>query len=343
MTASAGPGTAARVRLPVNEDVTTRAYQFYAFPVSIIEAHDPAKTSWTLTNFIHLAYDRRPGTPVPMCFYIFDYAANPHLETMRTDAELMHDLVGSRLSEFAARQLAQGWYLYLNIDEHHIPHRYAYGRKRRSHDLLVHGFDAEAGTVDILGYDENPVFRSVTIPAAALDRAFAEHRGLGSGCRQFVMYRYLPESTFAFDRDFVAAEIRTYLRSENPTAALRALREPWDRVYGLSVWDCFADEITAARAGEREYDNRSARVLFEHSSLMLDRIRLLCADDPAAAEEAARAYRPVVRFCRSLCYAVSAAETAGDYSSLDRLAGEFAGVADRHAAVLRAIVGPDTP
>jgi hypothetical protein len=254
----------------------------------------------------------------------------------------MHDLLGSRLAGFAARQIAQGWYLYLNVDEHHIPHRYAFGRKRVSHDLLVHGFDADAGTVDVLGYDDTPAFRSVTIPAEALDTAFAEHRTLGSGCRQFVMYRYLPDSTFAFDRDFVAGEIRTYLRSENPTATLRALREPWDRVYGLAVWGCFAAEIAAARAGEREYDNRSARVLFEHSRLMLDRIRLMLADDPAAAEEATRAYRPVVRFCRSLGYAVLAAASMGDHSCLDRLAGEFDGVVDRHATVLRALVGPDT-
>lgn len=294
-----------------------------------------------LTNFIHLAYDMRPQSHVPMCFYFFDYAINPHLDVMRTDAELMQDLIGRRLTEFVAPQLAQGWYLYLNVDENYIPRRYAFGRKRFSHDLLVHGFDADAGTVDLLGYDDMSMFRSVTVPADALDTAFTAHRELGSWCRQFVMYRFLPDTTFEFDREFVAQEIRTYLRSENPTEVLRALREPWDREYGLNVWRCYADELAACRKGERVYDFRSPRLLFEHSRLMQSRIELLLADDRDAAADAVREYRPIVRYCRSLGYAVLAAENLGDFSSIDRLTAEYDGIVDRHARVLRALVGDE--
>ncbi|MEU6151410.1 hypothetical protein ABZ816_15570 [Actinosynnema sp. NPDC047251] len=331
------------MRLPVKEDVTTRAYHFYAFPTSIIAANDPSKVEWTLTNFIHLAYDTRPQSPVPLCFYLFDYAINPHLETLRTDSELMHDLLGSRLTDFVARQLADGRYLYLNVDEHDIPNRFSHGRKRFSHDLLVHGYDPDAGTVDVLGYDDTPAFRSVTIPARALDSAFAIHRELDSPCRQFVLYRFLPESTYEFDKAFVAQEIRAYLRSENPTSPLRALREPWEREYGLSAWRCFADEMTASRHAEREYDLRSSRVLYEHSLLMLSRIELMLSDDRDAAADAVREYRPVVRYCRSLGYAALAAESLGDHSSIDRLAAEFDDVVDRHARVLWDLVGDQVP
>lgn len=324
------------MRLPVSEDVIARAYQFYAYPVSIIEANDPTKVEWTLTNFVHLVYDTGPRSRVPMCFYIVDYADNPHLDVMRTEAERIHDMVGSRLAEFAAERLARGWYLYLNVDEHDIPHRYVYGSKRISHDLLVHGFDADAGTVDVLGYDETSTFRSVAIPAHALDRAFSAHRELGSPWRHFVMYRFIPDSTFEFDKEFVAREIRKYLNSENPTAALH---EPWNREFGLKVWRCYADELAACRNGELAYDFRSPRLLYEHSQLMLSRIELMLADDPKAAKDAVREYRPVVRYCRGLGYAVMAAENLGDHSSIDRMTADFDAIVDRHARVLRTVVG----
>jgi hypothetical protein len=61
-------------------------YQFYAFPLAIVGT-EPRARDWILPNFSELAYDTRPGSPVPLRFYLDNYADSPWLDVVRTTPE----------------------------------------------------------------------------------------------------------------------------------------------------------------------------------------------------------------------------------------------------------------
>ena len=308
-----------RTVLPVTTNPSIRAYQPYAYPVSIVEAHAPKNRDWILSNFIHLAYDEHPIESPSLCFYSYDFAANPYLHTIRAGREWMRRWVGNSFAEFVHAQLLDGWYVYTFVDEFFVPRRPTYGQSPRHHDVLVHGSDSDVRIAHLLGYDEVIRFDTTQVSWVELDAAYescanADH----PWSRSFILFKFNPLASYRFDPRFVVAELELFLASGNPGRATQGLVMPDGRLYGVAALEAYRDELLDTPPDDTGLDLHAPRALFEHSKLMSERLRLLLGDDLWQRYIGER-YSAVLRFYSALPVAVFSAKQNNDRSALRRL------------------------
>ncbi|MGZ3145570.1 hypothetical protein ACVDFE_26980 [Lentzea chajnantorensis] len=323
-----------RAILPVTTNPSIRAYQPYAYPVSIVEAHVPENRDWILSNFIHLAYDEHPMESPSLCFYSCDFAANPHLRTIRADREWMQRWIGRSFAQFVHAQLLDGWYVYAFVDEFFVPRRPAHGRSARHHDVLVHGSDSDAEIAHLLGYDEAIRFDTTQISWTELDAAYescanADH----PWSRAFILFKFDPLASYRFDPQFVIAELELFLASGNPGRAAQGLVMPDDRLYGVAALEAYRDELLGTPPDDPGLDLHAPRALFEHSRLMSERLRALLGDDLWQRHVAER-YSTVLRFYSALPVAMFGAKHEKDHSALRRLMADYPEIIERQISTV---------
>lgn len=272
--------------LPVVVPPVAYGYQFYAFPLAIVGT-EPRARDWVLSNFIQLAYDTRPGSPVPLCFYLDDYADNPWLEVVRTTPEWLDGLVGDIVA-FTREQIARGWYVYLLLDDFHVPHRRAYGRRHRLHDILVVGVDDDAGEFAVLGYDERLVFGAHRISQPGFRTAYRSFADAESRSRPLLCYRLRADADYPLDVRLVLRTLVEYLEGANTSEHYAMAHPPWSRAYGLDVYPPLRDYLEGYLAGDEPYDIKHLHVLWEHKRLMTERARRLPGLDAELVERLRR-------------------------------------------------------
>ena len=290
---------------------SARAYQFFAFPLAIMET-EPRTQDWVLSNFIQLEYDKYGQDPVPFCFYLYDHAANPWLEVIRTTREWSR-INGADAVELARNAVAANFYAHVVVDEFYIPRRLAYGRTHLPHDLLIHGVDDGAGLLHILGFDEQMEFGTSTVTIEEFRQAYGAFDifclDYGSGASgalhltpaSVFFYRLCPTGRYALNLSLIERTLREYLGSVNSSQHFEMLEEPWDRAYGVACYDHLAEYLNEYLAGARPYDIRHLHLLFEHKRLMTRRVGRLMeflgrdltglVDAAARVEAAARGLR----------------------------------------------------
>lgn len=262
-----------KVELPLG-DALAYGYQFYAFPLSILAAVD-GSMDWILANYIHLAYDPAEGTPIPFCFYLFDYAQSPWLETVKTDrfwvAASSLDIV-----KICRTSMEAGYYPYLNLNEFHVPGRAAHTKDDRSHDMLLCGFDDAADTFTIYGYSYgNARLGRVVVDRARFRESYESLDRIPNTCHQVYFYRVARDVNFRLDIADVRESIEDYLAGNNASARFAMLKEPMDRIYGIACYGPLQGYLDAYLAGQEAYDARHFHVLWEHKRLMSMRISRL--------------------------------------------------------------------
>lgn len=264
---------------------SARAYQFFAYPLAIMET-EPRTQDWILSNFIQLEYDQYEQDPVPFCFYLYDHAANPWLEVIRTTREWSR-INGADTVELARNAVSADFYAHVVVDEFYIPRRLAYGKTHLPHDLLIHGVDDEAGLFHILGFDDRMEFGTATVTIEEFRQAYSafdifclDYVSGASGALHLTpaslfFYRLCPTGRYALNLPLIARSLREYLDSINTSQHFEMLEESWDRVYGVACYEHLAGYLKAYLAGTRPYDIRYLHLLFEHKRLMTRRIRRL--------------------------------------------------------------------
>lgn len=261
-----------KVELPLSQALAY-GYQFYAFPLSILATVD-GSSDWILANFIHMAYDLSEGTPIRFCFYLFDYAQSPWLETVKTDrfwvAASSLDIV-----KVCRASMEAGYYPYLNLNEFHVPGREAYGRRDRTHDMLLCGFDDAADTFAIYGYSNSGRLSRVEIDRTQFRESYESLDRIPNTCHQVFFYRVVRDVNFRLDVANVCESIEDYLAGSNASARFAMSREPLDRLYGMACYEPLQSYLDAYLAGLEPYDARDFHVLWEHKRLMAMRISRL--------------------------------------------------------------------
>ena len=280
-----------KVELPLGEALAN-GYQFYAFPLSILATVDGA-SDWILTNYVDLAYDPAEGSPVRFCFYLFDYAQSPWLETMRLDRSWF-TVTETDIAKVCRQAMAAGYYAYVNLNEFYVEGRQAYGEYDHSHDVLLCGFDDEADTFSVFGYSNAQLARK-RISRADFRTSYASLDRIQNTCTQVYFYRPV-HAKFDMDVTLVLESIQGYLEAANPSTRFAGLRAPMDRRYGTACYEPLQRYLDAFLAGREPYDARDFHVLWEHKKLMslrLARLAEVTANDTIAA--LAEDFRPVVR------------------------------------------------
>ncbi|MFC4856103.1 hypothetical protein [Actinophytocola glycyrrhizae] len=282
-----------RAVLPFEEPLAY-AYQFYAFPLGILATH-PKASDWVLSNYVQVVYEYTgQSAPVPFAFYVYDYSVSPWLETLRLNREWW-SMSGMDITRTVREAIGSGFYVYLTLNERHVPGRWAHGGERDfRHDVLIRGFDDEQGTFELYGYDDRYKFRGTRLPQADLARAYHD---TGPGAFYdvpFTLYRYHDAGEYTFDLGYVARGVREYLDSFNTSTHFQAQRDPWDRAYGVATYDLLESYLDGYARGEERYDIRNVQVLWEHKRVMVARFRR-CAEPVPEVDDLIAPYEAVER------------------------------------------------
>jgi hypothetical protein len=277
-------------QLPLGEPLAY-GFQFYAFPMAIL-ATEPRSRDWILSNYIHLAFDPAGAdSPVPFCFYLYDYALSPWLEVIRADRRWIAD-TGGDVVELCRSSIGAGYYPYLNLDEYFLPGRFRYQNLHYSHDVLACGVDDDRGTFSIYGFTADETLGVTEVAQDQFARAYASLDEIENWCHQVYFYRLRPEATYRMRLHVVGDALQDYLSGANPSRRVDMLQEEWDRAYGTDSYRPLRDYLDDYLAGKAAPDIRYLHVLWEHKRLMAERFVRLA--------ELAPAIEPLIADCRAM-------------------------------------------
>lgn len=274
-------------RLPI-QDPLIKGYLFFAYPHSIL-ANEAKTYPWILSNYIQTCFDKDyANSPVPFTFYTFDYTICPWLKHEKLYRSTVEKLSSDILS-FAKNCIHNKKYLYLYLDEYDVPNRKAYKKFSFIHENLVFGYDDGTSTFDILGFDEDSIFRATTISYKQFVSAFLDverliqlndiHQQLHPNSIEVFnmlhIFEINPHAHYPFNPKLVIATLKDYLESKNTSDWFAMLREPWDRVYGLECYAYIINYYESLLKDEADYDVRYLHNLWEHKMLMTKRVEYM--------------------------------------------------------------------
>jgi hypothetical protein len=308
------------------------AYQFYAFPLAILAVR-PRASDWVLSNYLQVVYEYGgEAAPVPFAFYTYDYAISPWLETLRLNRDWC-STQDRGIGGVVRDAVSQDFYVYLTLNERYVPDRRGYGGTvDYPHDVLIRGVDDDADTFELLGFDQDLVFRPTRIPQDDLVTAYNSMGAEPYYDVPLTMYRFNAAGEYTFDLDFVARTVAEYLDSVNTSKHFQAFRDPWDRAYGLSTYDLLESYLVDYSRGDAEYNIRHLQVLWEHKRIMVARLTR-CAELVPPVGELVAPYRQLERRAwtlRTMLIAHGTERAGGDFrTEATALLGEIR-AADRH-------------
>ncbi|MFD6091123.1 hypothetical protein ACFWGN_03275 [Oerskovia sp. NPDC060338] len=287
-------------------------YQFYAFPLAILEGREEAR-DWVLSNYIQTAFDLAPDSPVPFCFYVDDFTRSPWLETQTLTRQFCRSR-GDRIDDLVRDAIRDGWYVYLTVNERHIPDRLAYVNEiDYPHDLLVYGFDDDDDTFAILGYDQDQMFRPTTSPQESFRTAF---EAMGEGDfydTGIILYRFDDTGRYELDPVFVADAIEEYLVGTNTSQRYQASQAALDRDWGMQGYSALVGHLKRYADGAEPFNILNVQVLWEHKRLMVARAER-CGELGAAVSEIVPELRRIERRAwtlRTMMLATSSGDLEG--------------------------------
>lgn len=253
---------------------TINGYQFYAYPLAIILNHKETHP-WFYSNYIQLAFDKDFYSPVPFCFYMYDYAINPWLNVQRLQRNIF-DITGQDIVDFVKNALDNQYYVYLNVDEYHIPERSNFHKKHISHDVLVYGYDLENNTFDVLGFNDKTIFKNSKVRFSEFRHSFASLDIIENNCHQIYLYQYNPHGTYSFNTELVIETLEDYLFSRNTSKKVSMLTEEWDRHYGMDSYKQLNNYYQGLLNNDLYIDVKFTHILWEHKKVMGLRAKYMC-------------------------------------------------------------------
>ncbi|MEK4007728.1 hypothetical protein [Paenibacillus sp. FSL H3-0333] len=241
-------------------------YHFYSYPLAIILNYE-SSYPWFYSNYIQLAFNRDMNAPVPFCFYMYDYAIVPWLTTYRLSREV-YALTDKPIVDFVKAALDKEYYVYLNLDEYFVPERFTYGKEHFSHDSLVYGYDSSTRSFHILGFNGKGMYVSSQITFQAFEASFRYLDQMGNECNQIVLYQYKEDGKYDFNQKLVCESLEDYLYSRNTSERFSMVESPWERAYGMEIYDVLLKYFNNLSEGEAAADVRHVHILWEHKHCM---------------------------------------------------------------------------
>lgn len=241
-------------------------YQFYSYPLAIILNHEESYP-WFYSNFIQLAFDKNIFAPVPLCFYMYDYACNPWLNVHRLQRETF-SMLDKEIVDFVVDSIDRGYYVYLNVDEYFIPDRGDYQKKHFSHDTLVYGYDLGLRTLKILGFNKVGAYESSEVSFNEFSQSYHYLDKIENNCNQIYLYQYNQAGKYDFNAKLVKETLEDYLYSRNTSERFSMIAEPWDRAYGMESYEYLQKYFQNLLANKVHTDIRLLHILWEHKSCM---------------------------------------------------------------------------
>jgi hypothetical protein len=252
----------------------SNSYQFMAFPLAILAAEKKAE-GWIYSNFVQTCLDMDlKSSPVPYYYFIFDYTISPFLEALKLNREIL-ELMHLEATAFIEGCIGLGYYIYLNVDEYYIPSRENTLKRHFSHDVMINGFDSEARALSIYGFTDRRRLECVNMEYAEFSKAYSSLREIEPDLLQVVLYRLNRDAEFSFDIGGFCEQLEEFLQGSNSSMRFRALRTPWERIYGIKAYDHLIEYIDECLCNSAKIEVKIFHFLYEHKKLMKDRLEFM--------------------------------------------------------------------
>ena len=280
-------------RLPVTRTPLITSWQWHATLFSILSDDANAK-KWIFSNYIQLRCynieeiftgdemllaDIMPGSSsLKEC---------PYLITSLMTKQQIESYCGD-IIDFIIKTIDLGGYVYGVFDEAKILSNCDVDYKF-PHELFIYGYDLEGEGFycgdftfkdkyahNKISFEE--VRKGYEVISAAEDHMFKDDykgtRGL------YVIFKNTDTCYYEVDTTLIRDTLREYLNSQDTKNHFRMMRNRFnDTTFGVEVYDRVLERIHKQLSMEEpDYDIRALHVMYDHKSLMLERLKYLMAN-----------------------------------------------------------------
>lgn len=269
--------------LPLAE-AKVKTYNFEAFPMSILGANGNEYYEWLYSNYIQLNChkDIKKTGDIFLAFYDNQALKSPYLIKENTKWSTLTKL-DINIHKYIEQYINMEYYLYFQVDEFYIPERGAYQKKHYLHDILVYGYNSKKEYY-VAGYNQEGFYISSKVTYNQFENAYNNNfieKDNNEWADNIYLLKYNQKCHYGFNLSLVGKLIYDYLNSVNEFEVYKRYGESLsDTVYGIEVFDKVIEYLDYLQQGIqpfKEYgiDNRIFRIIQEHKSIMLDRMKYI--------------------------------------------------------------------
>jgi amino acid adenylation domain-containing protein len=272
--------------LPMRFPPPVTAYPSHADLLSVILNH-PESYAWFYNYYIQL--EAPPdGVGVRLDFYTtLLFKTCPFIYYQR----MSRDLVAKkwrRISDYIIDCLDLGYYVYFLIDRFYIPEYAQYQKEHKIHDIFVFGYDLAGKSFNVADCFSGGLYRYAKVTFTQIENGYrnihlTDRPDWFDGV-ELISYR--DKFHYTFDINLMISFIKDYLSSTSTSQRYKIPSEKYcaeglerkNFVYGLAVYQLLQDFMKKFRK-DLNYDIRPFYVLWNHKTVMLDRIKYLAANN----------------------------------------------------------------
>ncbi|MCX8132096.1 MAG: BtrH N-terminal domain-containing protein [Clostridia bacterium] len=224
--------------------------------------------------------------------------------------------------DFVIESIDFGFYVYLNIDTYYIPVYENYLKQHSRHDIFIYGYDKEKKILNTADFFILQKYSHADVGFDDFEQSYVNYHLTGEA--DFVhgieLYTFEKEE-YKFDIYNTAKSINEFLLSKNTMIASdwEVFDDKDDIVYGLQVYDVLHDYLLKVYKGETYLDIRPFHMLYDHKTIMLQRIKYLEKSNYlSSTEQLTNAYSELQTQCLSIRNKIIKALLLEDVSILEK-------------------------
>ena len=195
-------------------------------------------------------------------FYLLDYYRNKNFA-------LQGDLVEQLL-----KKIDEGWYVYIHFDDFYLKGKANYNKNHFLHVNFIYGYDIQKAEFLTVGYNYRGIYTKMNITFEEANQGYYFYDSDGVEFMKTALNK-----KYKFDNKRLILQLLDYVNSENNLTSIDDFEfygiNKNDYIYGVCTYDNLIYNLKEVKNGHFYYDNRNMYVLWEHKSLMVDRICFL--------------------------------------------------------------------
>ncbi|GIQ70665.1 hypothetical protein DUZ99_15085 [Xylanibacillus composti] len=262
--------------LPVGHPLVM-TYKNYGIPLAIM-ANAPESRIWIINRFLQLYTRSEINNDYHwLQFYLIhdsltdNYSHNPWLKIQKFDLSWLTD--DQSAAAFIRARIDDGCYIELNGDQYYLSHTFAYEKRHRFSNLLIHGYDHEEQVYHVLDFTFTTTrqFQSMTIPYSNLVLHIE-----GMPTKPLKIIQLCEDAAAELNVSLIHQLLGDYLHSRSTPARLEMLPKSNDKaVYGLGVYAKFEEYLHALIAHTSYASILPFQLLYEHKRCVKELVHYL--------------------------------------------------------------------
>jgi amino acid adenylation domain-containing protein len=272
--------------LPMCYPPPVMAYPAHGNLLSVILDHEEA-FSWFYNYYIQLEAPPE-GEGIRLDFYTtLLYKTCPFIYYQRISRELIAKK-WDKISDYIIDCLNLGYYVYFLIDRFYIPEYAEYQKEHKIHDIFVFGYDLSEKSFNVADCFSGGLYRYATATFTQIENGYKNIHltGRPDWFDGVELISYRDKFHYTFDINLMIGFMKDYLSSTSTSQRYKIPSEKYcaeglerkNFVYGLAVYQLLQEFMKKFRK-DLNYDIRPFYVLWNHKTVMLDRIKYLAENN----------------------------------------------------------------